>query len=51
MNLAALPELRAADSPLRPGVADDNIDLNNTQFLGAVQRAAAALRRREYLPA
>ena len=44
MNLAALPDLRAADNPLRPAVADDNIDLNNTQFLGAVQRAAAALR-------
>ena len=44
MNLAALPDLRAADNPLRPAVADDNIDLNNTQFLGAVQRVAAALR-------
>ncbi len=45
MNLAALPDLRAADNPLRPAVADDNIDLNNTQFLGAVQRVAAALHR------
>ena len=44
MNLAALPDLRAADNPLGPAVADDNIDLNNTQFLGAVQRVAAALR-------
>ena len=44
MNLAALPDLRAADNPLGPAVADDNIDLNNTQFLGAVQRAAGALR-------
>ena len=49
MNLAALPDLRAADNPLRPAVADDNIDLNNTQFLGAVQRAAAALRSDEVL--
>ena len=44
MNLAALPDLRAADNPSGPAVADDNIDLNNTQFLGAVQRAAGALR-------
>ena len=44
MNLAALPDLRAVDNPLGPAVADDNIDLNNTQFLGAVQRAAGALR-------
>jgi long-chain acyl-CoA synthetase len=44
MNLSALPDLRAADNPLGPAVADDTTDLNNTQFLDAVQRAAASLR-------
>ncbi len=46
MNLSALPDLRAADNPLAPAVADDDSDLNNTQFLDAVQRAAAELARR-----
>jgi long-chain acyl-CoA synthetase len=44
MNLSALPDQRAAESPLRPAVADDNTDLDNAQFLAAVQRAAASLR-------
>src|SRR5882762_680887 len=44
MNLSALPDQRAAENPLGPAVADDNTDLDNTQFLAAVQRAAASLR-------
>jgi long-chain acyl-CoA synthetase len=46
MNLPALPDLRATDNPSRPAVADDGTDLNNSQFLSAVQRAAASLRGR-----
>ncbi|HZA08953.1 class I adenylate-forming enzyme family protein [Mycobacterium sp.] len=46
MNLAALPDLRAAEDPEGPAVADDHADLNNAQFLGAVRRAAACLRGR-----
>ena len=30
MNLLALPELRAAQSPEGPAVADDTVCLNNT---------------------
>jgi acyl-CoA synthetase (AMP-forming)/AMP-acid ligase II len=44
MNLPALPDLRAAENPSGPAVADDFTDLNNSQFLAAVQRAAASLR-------
>jgi long-chain acyl-CoA synthetase len=44
MNLPALPDLRAAENPSGPAVADDYTDLNNSQFLAAVQRAAASLR-------
>ena len=44
MNLSALPDQRAAEDPLRPAVADDKTDLDNAQFLTAVQRAAASLR-------
>jgi long-chain acyl-CoA synthetase len=44
MNLPALPDLRAAENPSGPAVADDNTDLDNAQFLKAVQRAAASLR-------
>ena len=40
MNLPALPDLRAAETPSGPAVADDYADLNNSQFLAAVQRAA-----------
>ena len=41
MHLSALPDLRAAQAPDAPAVADDTIDLNNTQFLDAVRRASA----------
>src|ERR1700752_5468522 len=44
MNLPALPDLRAAENPSGPAVADDYTDLNNSQLLAAVQRAAASLR-------
>jgi len=44
MNLPALPDLRAAENPSGPAVADDYTALNNSQFLAAVQRAAATLR-------
>ncbi|HTF07311.1 MAG TPA: AMP-binding protein, partial [Asanoa sp.] len=44
MNLPALPDLRATENPSGPAVADDYTDLNNSQFLAAVQRAATALR-------
>jgi acyl-CoA synthetase (AMP-forming)/AMP-acid ligase II len=46
MNLPALPDLRAAGTPSGPAVADDHTDLNNSQFLAAVQRTAASLRGR-----
>jgi acyl-CoA synthetase (AMP-forming)/AMP-acid ligase II len=46
MNLPALPDLRAAENPSGPAVADDYTDLDNSQFLAAVQRAAASLRGR-----
>ena len=46
MNLPALPDLRATENPSGPAVADDDTDLNNSQFLAAVQRAAASLRGR-----
>jgi long-chain acyl-CoA synthetase len=45
MNLPALPDLRAAENPSGPAVADDDTDLDNGQFLAAVQRSAASLRR------
>jgi long-chain acyl-CoA synthetase len=43
MNLASLPDRRARKDPEGPSVADDGSDLNNTEFLEAVQRAAATL--------
>ena len=43
MNLASLPDRRAKHDPEGPSVADDDNDLNNNEFLAAVQRAAAAL--------
>ena len=46
MNLSALPDLRAAQAPGAPAVADDDVDLNNTEFLDAVQRASATMRSR-----
>jgi long-chain acyl-CoA synthetase len=45
MNLSALPDRRAAENPSGPSVADDDIDVNNAEFLAAVQRAAASLQR------
>ena len=45
MNLSALPDRRAAENPSSPAVADDDRHLNNTEFLDAVQRAAATLQR------
>ena len=44
MNLATLPDRRATAAPHAPAVADDALDLDNTGFLDAVTRAAAALR-------
>jgi acyl-CoA synthetase (AMP-forming)/AMP-acid ligase II len=44
MNLPALPDLRATENTSGPAIADDYSDLNNSQFLAAVQRAAASLR-------
>ncbi|MEN3318473.1 MAG: long-chain acyl-CoA synthetase [Mycobacterium sp.] len=46
MNLPGLPDLRATVNPLGLAVTDDKTDLDNAQFLAAVQRAAAALRGR-----
>jgi acyl-CoA synthetase (AMP-forming)/AMP-acid ligase II len=44
MNLPALPDLRTTENPTGPAVADDYTDLNNSQFLAAIQRASASLR-------
>ncbi len=46
MNLSALPDLRAAEAPDAPAVADDDTNLNNAQFADAVLRASGALRGR-----
>ncbi|HET7072629.1 MAG TPA: AMP-binding protein [Mycobacterium sp.] len=43
MKLPTLPDLRAADDPMGPAVGDDDGDLNNSEFLEAVQRASATL--------
>ena len=43
MNLSTLPDLRAAQAPSTPRVADDDTDLNNTEFADAVLRASAVL--------
>ena len=43
MNLLALPELRAAQNPEGPTVADDTVSLDNAEFLQAVRRASANL--------
>jgi long-chain acyl-CoA synthetase len=45
MNLSALPDQRAVENPSGPEVADDDTNLNNAEFLAAVQRAAASLQR------
>ncbi|MGW4773238.1 class I adenylate-forming enzyme family protein [Nocardia sp. NPDC004278] len=44
MNLSELPDLRATRDPYGPSIADDDVELNNIQFLRTVQRAAATLR-------
>ena len=44
MNLSALPDVRAAQAPDAPAVADDNTSLNNIQFFDAVRRASSAMR-------
>src|SRR6478735_386151 len=46
MDLSVLPDERATRDPLGPAVADDLSDLNNAEFLDAVQRAAGTLRSR-----
>ena len=43
MTLPTLPDLRAANDPMGPAVGDDDGDLNNREFLEAVQRASATL--------
>src|SRR6201988_2197086 len=45
MTLSALPDRRATENPSAPAVADDHTDLNNAEFLAAVQGAAATLQR------
>ncbi|MDT5068012.1 MAG: long-chain acyl-CoA synthetase [Mycobacterium sp.] len=44
MNLSALPDQRAAENARGSAVADEMTDLDNVQFLAAVQRTAASLR-------
>ncbi|MEU7632192.1 AMP-binding protein [Nocardia sp. NPDC049220] len=44
MILSTLPDCRAAIAPHAPAIADDGTDLDNTEFLRAVQRAATTLR-------
>jgi long-chain acyl-CoA synthetase len=46
MHLSVLPDQRAKHDPLGPAVADDTSDLNNTQFLDAVEHTAEVLRDR-----
>jgi len=50
MNLSALPDLRAAQAPDAPAVADDNVDLNNIQFFDAVRGASATMREHGVAP-
>lgn len=50
MNLATLPDHRAAAAPHAPALADDTIDFDNAAFLDAVQRAAGALHQRGVRP-
>ncbi|MGW4715725.1 class I adenylate-forming enzyme family protein [Nocardia sp. NPDC004260] len=44
MMLSTLPDRRAAATPQAPALAADGIELNNSEFLTAVQRAASRLR-------
>ena len=43
MNLAVLPDRRAGHDPDGPALADEHSEVNNTQLLDAVGRAAAKL--------
>ncbi|MBU9763691.1 long-chain fatty acid--CoA ligase [Mycobacterium sp. TNTM28] len=45
MPLPSLPDRRAIEAPGAPCVADDDVVLDNTEFLAAVRGAAATLRR------
>ncbi|HTH89270.1 class I adenylate-forming enzyme family protein [Mycobacterium sp.] len=45
MNLPTLPDRRAVEAPSAPCIADDDLTLDNTEFLDAVRRAASTLRR------
>lgn len=44
MPLPSLPDRRAIEAPDAPCVADDDVVLDNTEFLDVVRRAAATLR-------
>ncbi|MEU2039883.1 AMP-binding protein [Nocardia niwae] len=44
MTLSTLPDRRAEAAPDAPALADDGTELNNREFLAAVQRAASGLR-------
>lgn len=44
MTLSTLPDRRAVAAAHAPALADDGAELNNGEFLSAVQRAAACLR-------
>ncbi len=46
MHFAAVPDIRAEKSPDDACVADDSMDLTNSDFLDRVRLASAALRRR-----
>jgi long-chain acyl-CoA synthetase len=46
MDLSVLPDRRADYDPLGPAVADHDADLNNAEFLDAVQCAGSMLRSR-----
>jgi acyl-CoA synthetase (AMP-forming)/AMP-acid ligase II len=44
MTLSTLPDRRAIAAPQAPALADDSTELDNSEFLAAVQRAASRLR-------
>lgn len=44
MTLSTLPDRRAEAAPHAPALADDGTELNNSEFLAAVQRTASGLR-------
>lgn len=46
MHLSALPDLRAAQAPTAPAIADDSVALTNAEFSSAVALAADVLRSR-----